>query len=422
MDESRAVKLLGEAFRCQPIEGEEEYTFSPKVWRDERDFTVSISKNDLNATVAALNKKTQTDSLWLCDSTTMEMLVREETSRPMRRLRDDQISLRDDDNGVSYKITSASDEYILFYLDKIIEHPDAKFFLRGYARLDRYLSECEATPTIFDLMRIAYLRIRVVQVVCDSRKSSSDMLSLAHAFLFQMAFNADIALVPQKEIDSIFRSGGLSRIRRNYSDMDPPRKIYDTDLIHHYLMAISTDNPFVEYLSHYHVLEHFYEEVFQDELISSIQNKITSPDFSYRRKKDISGLIKMMRKSLRIQNDTITFSEEQALKLTLMRFVVISDLVDDLKKHNASILEYYQYESVSFANAPGINWECGDNDAIYKALSRRIYTTRNALVHSKNNDKLKYTPFVHDHILAKELPLLRLIAEKTILFNSKMIV
>ena len=422
MDESRAVELLGEAFRCKPVETEEEYKFTPRSRVD--DFKVSISKIDLVATVTALNEKSRHESLWLYDDTTMEILAREESPRPMRILRSEEINLRDDDNGVSYEITSASDEYILFFLDAISEHSDARFFLRGYSRsmLERRLAEREEPPTVFELMRMAYLRITTVRIICDSKTSALRMSSLANAFLFQMAFNTDIALVPQKEIDSIFRSGRISRMRRNrLAEIDPPRRTYNEDLIHHYLMAISTDNPFVEYLSHYHILEHFYEAVFQDDLISSIQHQITDPAFSYRRKKDIKGLIKTIRKSLKIQNDTITFSEEQALKLTLMRFVNVSDLVEDLNSYDSSIIDYYQNNKVSFANAVELDLQNGDNAAVYKSLSKRIYATRNALVHSKDGDKAKYTPFVDDHVLTRELPLLRFAAERTILSNSTMI-
>lgn len=422
MDETRAVELLGDIFRCEPVNTEEEYQFTPKFRGD--NFTVSISKSALAATVAKLNKKLKHESLWLFDDTTMEILVRDESPRPGRGLRGEKINLRDSDNKVLYEITSASDEYILFFLDAISEYPDARFFLRGYtsSMLERRLAERKNLPTVFELVQLAYLRITTVRVVCDSKTSASRMSSLANAVLFQMAFNTDISIVPQKEIDSIFRSGRISRMRRNrLSDIDPPRRIYDEDLIHHYLMAISTDNHFVEYLSHYHVLEHFYEAVFQDDLISSIQHQITAPAFSYRRKKDVKGLIKTIRKSLKIQNATITFSEEQALKLTLTRFVSIPDLVNDLNSYDDSIINYYRNNKVGFANATELDLQSGDDTAIYKSLSKRIYATRNALVHSKDGDKAKYTPFVDDHILSKEIPLLRFVAERTILSNSEMI-
>jgi hypothetical protein len=213
---------------------------------------------------------------------------------PVRSLRGDELIIRDDDNKVGYEISAASDAYILFFLDAITQHSDSRFFLRGYnSMVERRLADREEPPSVFEYLRMAILRITTLRVRCDGRTPPARMSSLANAFLFQMAFNTDIALVPQRQLDALSRSGRISRMRRGRpSEIDPPRRTYNEDLIHHYLMAISTDNPVVEYLSHYHVLEHFYEAVFQDDLISSIQNQITEPAFSYRRKKDIHALIK----------------------------------------------------------------------------------------------------------------------------------
>lgn len=132
MDESRAVKLLSEALRWEPVETDEEYQFTPRHRGD--DFRVSISKVDLASIVTALNEKSRHESLWLYDDTTMELLAREENPGPVGRLRGEEINIniRDEDNGVQYEITSPSDEYILFFLDAISDHPDARYFLRGW--------------------------------------------------------------------------------------------------------------------------------------------------------------------------------------------------------------------------------------------------------------------------------------------------
>ncbi len=421
MDEKKAVTLLGEAFRSEPIESESAYTFILRS--SPGGLEVSVDKARLQEVISTLNSKSQYGSLWIHDEFTMEILAREESTSPVRTLRGE-VSLLDEDNGVRYEITSPSDEYLLFFLEVISGHPDAGFLLRRHVSimLERRLTERLNPPSVFDALRISFLRITTVKITCNAKTSAIQMSALANAFLFQVAFNTDIALVPQKEIDSVSRSGRISRMRRNRpSEIDPPRRLYNEDLIHHYLMAISTDNPFVEYLSYYHVLEHFYEAVFQDDLISSIQGRLTDPAFSYRRKKDIKTLIKTIRQSLKIQNDTITFSEEEALRLTLTRFVDISDLANDLNQYDPTLLDYYRDSKVGFASAMELDLRSGDSSGIYKSLSKRIYATRNALVHSKDGDRAKYTPFVDDHTLTKELPLLRFISEKTILRNSSII-
>ena len=422
MDESKAVELLADVFRCEAVETDQAYEFTPRSRSG--DLKLTLAKTSLSATIAELNGKVRYSSLWLHDDHSMEILVREEASMPVRSLRGDELIIRDDDNKVGYEISAASDAYILFFLDAITQHSDSRFFLRGYnsPMVERRLLDREEPPSVFEYLRMAILRITTLRVRCDGRTPPARMSSLANAFLFQMAFNTDIALVPQRQLDALSRSGRISRMRRGRpSEIDPPRRTYNEDLIHHYLMAISTDNPVVEYLSHYHVLEHFYEAVFQDDLISSIQNQITEPAFSYRRKKDIYALIKTIRKSLKIQNDTITFSEEQALRLTLASFVDVAAIISDLDNYDSDIVDYYRDTKVTFANASEVDLRSGDPDAIFKSLSKRIYATRNALVHSKDGDKAKYTPFVDDHELAKELPLLRFVAERTILHNSTLI-
>ncbi|TVQ78729.1 MAG: hypothetical protein EA380_05785 [Phycisphaeraceae bacterium] len=423
MDESRAVQILANVFSCNAEENEDGYAFA--VSRRANGHTVSIAKTALAATINELNQKSTYLSLWLCDENSMEILVREESSSLNRAFRLGNLVVRDDDNGVTYEISSASDAYILFFLDAISRHSDARLFLRGYpsSLLERRLTDQESPLSVFELVRMMYLRIAtVVRIRTDAKASPTRLSSLANAFLFQMAFNTDIALVPQRELDALSRSGRISRMRRSRpSEIDPPRRTYSEDLTHHYLMAISTDNPVVEYLSHYHVLEHFYEAVFQDDLITTIQGQITEPAFSYRRKKDIKALIKTIRRSLKIQNDTITFSEEQALRLTLASFVEVPDLVSDLDNYDSKIIDFYRDNKVEFSNACEVDLRSVDLDAIFKSLAKRIYSTRNALVHSKDGDKAKYTPFVDDHALAKELPLLRFVAERTILRNSTLI-
>ena len=59
-----------------------------------------------------------------------------------------------------------------------------------------------------------------------------------------------------------------------------------------------------------------------------------------------------------------------------------------------------------------------DSSTVIAALSRRIYATRNAVVHSKDGGKPKYVPFRHDSVLAQELPLMRLVAEEIVISSS----
>ena len=56
---------------------------------------------------------------------------------------------------------------------------------------------------------------------------------------------------------------------------------------------------------------------------------------------------------------------------------------------------------------------------IIKRLSQRIYSVRNAIVHSKDCDKLRYQPFNNDDELRKEIPLIKSIAEIVIINTAE---
>lgn len=423
MDEIRAIELLRLSLRCDPEEADDAYLFNYSG-RTGGTLPLKIEKATIQALVEEINRKTIHFSLWLYDDTSMELLVREENPIPVRRFRGDELHIRDDDNGISYWVSEASDAYLLFFLNQIEQHSDIRNFFRPYTNstMERRLFEQDITPSIFEFLRINSIRISTVRIKCDSKTSVARMSKFANSFLFQLAFNTDIALVPQRELDALSRSGRISRMRRNrLSEIDPPRRTYKEDLIHHYLLAISTDNPVVEYLSHYHVLEHFYEAVFNDDLILAIQSQITQPSFSYRKKQDIKGLISTIRRSLKIRNDNITFSEEEALRLTLAKFIEVPALVNDLESYDAKLMNYYRDKKVPFSGGAEVDLRSGEFEEILKKLAKRIYQTRNALVHSKDGEKAKYTPFADDHALTIELPLLRFISEQTILKDSSLI-
>jgi hypothetical protein len=237
--------------------------------------------------------------------------------------------------------------------------------------------------------------------------------------LFQIAYNLDISLVPQRLIEEMVRSGRINRMRRSRTEeIDPPRRVYNEDLVQHYLLAVSTENPVIEYLSYYHVLEYFFESVFNDDLVNTVRDSITDPGFSYKRKKDISQLISSIKKSLQIRSETITFSQAEALRLCIERFVSMPDLIDKLNAYNDALLDFYKSSKVEFSSGVEVDLRSLDSAAVTKALAKRIYSTRNSLVHSKKVERSKYTPFKDDRALAKEVPLLRFISEMVIVNES----
>lgn len=175
----------------------------------------------------------------------------------------------------------------------------------------------------------------------------------------------------------------------------------------------------MKYLSFYHILEHFFEKIYNDELINSIKNELTKPSFSYKRNKDVYELIKIVQDKLKYKNDEFQINEPEALLLVLNKFINdFNEIKNELHSYDDKLLNYYKSTEIEFSNGNRVNFD-DSREKILKNLRERIYKTRNSIVHSKETEKSKYLPYKHDSILQKEIILMRILAEKIIISSSK---
>lgn len=412
------IALLSEYCRAPSVEEADRYVF--ELGRIEG-VNLILEKSDIQTIESQLASFEIYDETALYNDNRYEIIVREESSIPIRRIRDDKIEVRNEEGGLNYELSSASDAYLMWLLNEMRQKLSPRDFGMGSLhtpRLSRALQE-EAVLSPIDYVRLTSFRLMTLKISCDKKMSPSQFSKLTHSFLFHVGYNLDVALVPQRLLEEIARRGRINRMRRSRTEeLDPPRRLYTEDLVQHYLLAVSTDNPVIEYLSYYHILEHFFEAVFSDDLIESIRSTITDPGFSYKRKKDIGQLIDSIKKALQIRSETITFSELKALRLCIVKFVDINELRQKLNAYDDTLINYYKNHKVDFSGGVDVDFESGEIEQVYKSLTKRIYDTRNALVHSKDGEKSKYTPFKDDRSLVKEVPLMRFISEMVILKES----
>lgn len=381
----------------------------------------------LDQIVDRLRRLGEHDETALFDERYYEVLVREEGGRfhHLLRMRDDEYNCRDDDNQLTYTLSSPSDEYVLFLLGKLSRIGPLRYaFLSPSFRFRP--SGTEDLPSVdlnvMEFLKQSLRRLLTLRIDSDRNRSPADLVRLADGFVFQISYNLDQALVPARYFDDLARRGRITRHRRGrLEELDPPRLSYSPDLIYHYQLAVSSESPPLEYLSYYHVAEHFFEAVFQDDLIQRVRNTLTQPDFSYRRKRDITKLISVISRALRFRGEDVVFSEEEALRLTLARYVNIEELHEKICEYDESLIDYLKSNEVGFSGGDQVSLDGGDEPDVYGAMARRIYKTRNAIVHSKEGARGKYVPFQHDRVLAKEVPLLRFIAELIIIGSSSQI-
>ena len=225
-----------------------------------------------------------------------------------------------------------------------------------------------------------------------------------------------------KSIDEFISPIRIGFIRRaNSEDIEPPRRQYINDLIYHYQKGISSESIDHQYLSFYHVFEHFFDNVYNEDLITRVRGEITKPGFSYKRNKDIEYLVKIIQIRVKLRNDEFQISSEQdALELTLKKYIPeIKEVKNDTVYMNRDLLNYFKTSEVPFSKGSRVNFDIDNEDEIYKNLAKRIYLTRNSIVHSKDNDKSKYQPFKDDKDLVPEVLLLRSLSERIIINTSK---
>ena len=80
-----------------------------------------------------------------------------------------------------------------------------------------------------------------------------------YAYVYTYMYNRQTSIYPCFELNSLFPQRII--LRRN-GDFDYPKKIYNQELISYYNEAISSSILSHKYLSFYHILEYFYENIF----------------------------------------------------------------------------------------------------------------------------------------------------------------
>lgn len=178
----------------------------------------------------------------------------------------------------------------------------------------------------------------------------------------------------------------------------------------------------MQYLAFYHVAEFFFQSISEDEAFQVISSFITRPSFSPYRHEDVSNFYNVIKKKMRDQRDDGVWNERNGLLLCLKRYVPdLSVLKASIDRIDNTAIEYYRTTPVAFTDdGKTINFD-EEQDKVYSAIRERIYSTRNAIVHSKHGERLRYEPFKHDKQLSKEIPLIRAVAEEIIINSAERI-
>lgn len=223
-------------------------------------------------------------------------------------------------------------------------------------------------------------------------------------------------LIEDKDYFFSYRGGEIKK--RGEIPQTPPRKTFDRGAVDFYRLALTVDNPYLEYISYYHVLEFYFNRAYKKGTATLLRNELVSIDFSLEEDR-LFEIVKKLDKASRGRQEAGYGSERSELTFLLDEHVDIEDLIKDLESYRTNWVQYYESSGVCFEpSAPCIRW---GHSEVLNDIVLRVYKVRNAIIHSKQQNGAGYSPFSHDAALSKEIPLIRALAERVIDGNGNVV-
>lgn len=405
-------------------DNDDDIIFEPRFYRnDQENKQITILNSELLELydkVSAMDK----NGLELSSVDTYETAV--DLDPFIMRRCESSLTFNDAINGMSYEIGYPTVEYSLYLLmlikdamnqraarnSKLLPARLRRFLLRYYgeentleAILPRIIGECS---------------LRIVDKN-KSHKSLDVIKEMKTSFVFEFMYKTGYSLVEFLDILDMFPMNNSMSFRASEMPSDaPPRRKYTGDVVDYYKQALASNDPYIKYISFYHVMEYFYDEVFKRKMVNDLKNKITHPDFSYKDEDKVYEIAMFVKNRLRMNDETGQGNELESLKYVLREYVDITNLENRIKAIDSNAFDYYQNNKVAFCNAPAICWL--DPQGVFTQIAKRIYFTRNSLVHSKSGkNHERYRPYKDEKQLQLEIPLVKAVAEAIIINSSEII-
>lgn len=340
-----------------------------------------------------------------------------------------QVSL-DKENNIEYQIGLCSVEYCVFLLITLIEKSKQQNkrrvilptkFRRGYPyQIDNENDEKELD---WKEILIRIMREFSIKIITPNYSSLEKNRKRKEAYVFEFIYKTEQVVGEYADIEDILPTLEMGR---RMVDSVPntietiPRREYISDVVDYYRLAFSSADPYIKYISFYHIMEYFYDEVYKRKIVADLINKITHPDFSYKDEEKVYEIATFVKNRMHMNDESGQGDELESLKYVLKEYVDIEQLKNKLNSIEQDSIMFYQSNKVAFCKAPTIPWN--DSEGVYNQIARRIYYTRNSLIHSKSGkNRERYKPYKDEKELQKEIPLVRVIAEMIIINSSKIV-
>ena len=117
----------------------------------------------------------------------------------------------------------------------------------------------------------------------------------------------------------------------------------------------------------------------------------------------------------------LRFKESEAVQAVVRRRVDLAMFRSDLERYFSGALNHFATAELKFADVKPLDFRqfspSADLTELRNALAGRIYEVRCAITHSKET-KSRYSPYRDDLDLAREIPLVRLVAEQLLIHRD----
>lgn len=367
-----------------------------------------VIKGEIDEIVQELNDNYTFHDVFLYNNNYYEVAVNPIDRASGMLSRYDQGNYNLTEHGYSFEISKTSPKYFVALFCGITEN-NADSVMSNLARpfFREQVSNLESFIELF--------RLNTIHISCTFKNSLSEYKRLSYSYLFNIAYNYNMAY----SICDFSQRRRISLRRIQKKGQLFPYRIYRSELTAYYYQALASDIPFTQYLAFYHVAETFFQSLSEQSAIDEIRNFVTRPSFSPNKREELKQLYEKLKKKTREQREDGVWNEKTALLICLKYYIPdLSVLRLAINRTDSNAIAYYNSSLVDFADDSKLVDFDSNPEVVYNSIRDRVYSVRNAIVHSKVGDRTRYEPFQHDGILIREIPLIKCIAEEIIIGSA----
>lgn len=325
--------------------------------------------------------------------------------------------IKDERINIDYKIGNPSYEYLFYFLQYI--NPELRELIRFTSIV--IFSDIVKKPFVGhdfmdEILKLNpfLLELKTISILSHDKNIDKDKLrTLSNSFIYELSRSNNIV----RKLKKFDEYMNYVKIKDIEYTIDVRNRNYNNELLLYYSNAVSSISLKDKYLSFYHTLEYFLNNNIQEDLENELNYNINLIN-NYDNLDSILNNIKTIKNILISKKDIR--DEEKKIRIVLYNNIKENDINIIKAKLNIideNLIDYYKNEKVKFndkEDGEKIDLDNFHNEYFFNNLANRIYKIRNALVHSKEKEKFKYTMFKDDEILIKEIYLIRYISERII--------